>query len=302
MVKVVTDVTKANVITHNGVFHADDIMATVILELALKDIYVYRTYEVPENIDSKNIVIYDVGKGKFDHHGKNIKRRDNGVAYASAGLIWQEYGKKILEELNYPEVMFYIMDKYMLQGIDAVDNGEMQDGDYPVRSVSLSDLISEFNPSWDDEDCSIDEAFLKAVSFAKGIFLRRLKRVNSKLVARHEIEKKINNTNGNIMVLEEYMPWKDGIFNSQNDKSKNIKYVILPSERIGFECHCVPIGSQNSNFRKPFPKNWLGLQNKELQKESGTKTAFFCNENGQFAIARLKCDAIKMAKHSLQTK
>ena len=40
MVKVVTDVTKANVITHNGVFHADDIMATVILELALKDIYV----------------------------------------------------------------------------------------------------------------------------------------------------------------------------------------------------------------------------------------------------------------------
>ena len=46
-----------------------------------------------------NKLVYDIGGGEFDHHqaGGN-GQRDNGVKYASCGLIWKSYGKKYLEK------------------------------------------------------------------------------------------------------------------------------------------------------------------------------------------------------------
>ena len=65
MIRTTNSIQKANLITHGGVFHADDVMATVILEKVFGDVTVCRVLEVPEKLNS-NVIVYDIGGGKWD--------------------------------------------------------------------------------------------------------------------------------------------------------------------------------------------------------------------------------------------
>ena len=62
MIRTTNSIQKANLITHGGVFHADDVMATVILEKVFGDVTVCRVLEVPEKLNS-NVIVYDIGGG-----------------------------------------------------------------------------------------------------------------------------------------------------------------------------------------------------------------------------------------------
>lgn len=82
------DKTQVTAITHTGVFHADEVMATAILLKARGELNLMRTFKVPEDI-SEDVIVYDIGGGKYDHHQKGGNgARENGVPYSSAGLLW----------------------------------------------------------------------------------------------------------------------------------------------------------------------------------------------------------------------
>ncbi len=83
---------EANFITHNGKFHCDEVFSTIILSEVYDEIILCRTSELT-NI-SPNQFVFDVGEGKFDHHQANAETRENGIKYASAGLIWREYRRE----------------------------------------------------------------------------------------------------------------------------------------------------------------------------------------------------------------
>ena len=87
-----------NLFTHGGIFHADEVFASVVLCSVFEKNYseIKRVFCVPDDISDSDIV-YDIGGGKFDHHqreGNGV--RDNGIPYASAGLIWKRYGEYFL--------------------------------------------------------------------------------------------------------------------------------------------------------------------------------------------------------------
>ena len=90
-------------------------------------------------------IVFDIGRGEFDHHQKDSRIGENGVPYAAFGLLWEAVGADILgEELA---VKF---DESFVQPLDNNDNtGEKNE---------LATLIGNFNPSWDYEGGS-DEAF-----------------------------------------------------------------------------------------------------------------------------------------------
>ena len=69
--------------THGGLFHADDVFATALLKILNPDIQISRGFSVPENFSG---IVYDIGDGKYDHHQKKSRVRENGVAYAAFGL------------------------------------------------------------------------------------------------------------------------------------------------------------------------------------------------------------------------
>ena len=41
-------------------------------------------------------VVFDIGRGQYDHHQKNSRIRENGVPYAAFGLLWEALGEEIL--------------------------------------------------------------------------------------------------------------------------------------------------------------------------------------------------------------
>lgn len=77
--------------THAGMFHADDVFATALIKMINPSIKICRVFNVPDNAE----FAYDIGGGKYDHHQQDAEVRENGVPYASFGLLWRELGKEI---------------------------------------------------------------------------------------------------------------------------------------------------------------------------------------------------------------
>lgn len=294
-IEVVKDVAEANAITHGGVFHADEVMATVILAKATGNVKVCRTFKVPEEL-SDEVVVYDIGGGKFDHHQKGGNGcRENGVPFAAAGLIWREFGPKIVANSVNPEKVWDLVDRNLIQGIDATDNGTMPKAEYPATSLSISGVISGFNPTW-DRKVDPDESFLQAVALAQQVFDNVLASAESVTKAEAIVEEALAKSEGNIMVLDQFVPWDEAIFSSESEKAGSIQFVVFPSNRGGFNWQCVPDSLGSFGQRKPVPESWKGLRGEELQKVTGVATASFCHPAGFIGGAETLEDAISLAK------
>ena len=286
MIKIVNDIKEAKFITHSGVFHADDVFATAFLDLYYKNISVIRLDNVPLDVNN-DIIIYDIGKGKFDHHQKEARIRDNGIKYSSFGLLFEEYGLSFLERLkieNKEEVYDYLVKDFILS-IDAIDNGEFPSitANYKVKTVS--DIIKLYNPSYGSNDTS-NENFVKAVNVAESIFSFELKNVCGKVKASKKVKELLKNNNSDILLLDEYLPYEEVILTG----NYNTKLVIYPSNRGGYCVKTVPISLEDKNSRVYFPLKWAGLVNEELEKTSGIKDVTFCHVN-RFLVATKSLEA-----------
>lgn len=297
MLKTTKRMEQANVVTHAGVFHADEVMATVILDRALEGVEVLRTFRVPENLP-EDVIVYDIGGGKYDHHQKGGNGvRENGVPYSSCGLIWKEFGHKVVEktETPNPELVWSLIDRDLIQGIDALDNGAMPKTDYPAQALTITGIISQCNPNW-DEDLDADEAFEKACELADTVFENILTNAVSKANAQQLVDEAIEKSEDGIMNLERFVPWQEFLFASELPKSEEILFVVFPSNRGGFNCQCVPDSLGGFGQRKPLPQEWRGLPAAELQQMTGVETAIFCHPAGFMCSAETREDAIRMAE------
>lgn len=289
-IKIVDNERDANFITHSGTFHADEVMATVILLNKFGTIKLFRT----SNPTNNNAFIYDVGFGKFDHHGIDFdEKRENGIKYASCGLIWRTFGNDIVSKLGVKDVDSFIqsIDKNLIMDIDRDDNGQSLGVDLPVKLQTIPNLIGSFNPSWNDLS-NENDCFLEAVRFSNTIFNNMVSKMLSKEDARDIIEQKIEESKDGVLILDNYMPWKDIVLSSNNSKAKDILYAIFPSKRGGYNIVATPISSGSFEVKKPFPRNWAGKEGKELQDISGIKTINFCHK-GLFICA---CNTLEDAK------
>ncbi len=294
MLKIVKNIEEAKYITHSGTMHADEVFATAFLELYKENIELFRTSEVNES-DYPNAIIYDVGRGKFDHHQEDRQVRDNNIPYCSLGLLWKEYGLDFLKRKNidnYEEV-FSEIDKDFIEGIDAIDNGifPKYEADYKMRN--LCDIIKLFNPSFgSNEDESTQ--FIKAEQVAKIIFEEEIINVTGRVKARKILESKIPEAiNKHYLELDEFMPYEDTIYN--NDSEKQIYFVVYPSNRGGYAAKTIYKSQDDHNPRISFPEEWAGL-GKELEEVSGVQGAKFCHLGRFLVSADTKEAAIKLVE------
>lgn len=300
MFKMTNTVKEANAITHSGVFHSDEVLATVILEKALGDITVCRTFKVPEEGLSKDVIVYDIGFGKYDHHQKGGNGcRENGVPYASVGLIWKEFGRLLVADTCNPDLVWYLIDRDLIQGTDAADNGKLPKADYPAQPMTFYQTISSFNPNWDSE-MSADDAFVKAVEFAKIVFDNVFANAVSKAKAQGIVDEAISKSEGHIMVLDHFVPWQEFIFSSESEKANAIQFVVFPSNRGGYNWQCVPDVLGGFGQRKSVPNEWKGLRGLELQEMTGIATASFCHPAGFIGGAETLEDAMAIAKLAVE--
>lgn len=290
MITLVKDINEADGITHNGTMHADEVFATAFLSLYFGNFKVSRVSEVPKDI-STNTIIYDIGKGKFDHHQSDARIRDNGIKYSSFGLLFEEYGLSYLKKLklkNTKAIYNYLV-KDFIEAIDAIDNGVFPEIKSIYKIKTVSDVIKIFNPSYGSNDKE-DEQFIKAVSLAESILTEELKNVIGKVEAGVKVKKILNKTKGPILILDEYLPYEETVLTSLS--GKKILFAIYPSNRGGYGIKTIPISTTDKTSRVYFPKEWGGLTNDALEKVTGIKGSLFCHTN-RFLMTASDLDTAK---------
>lgn len=250
----------ASAFTHSGKFHADDVFSSALLLYLNPEITITRGNKVPDDFDG---IVFDIGRGRYDHHQKDSRIRENGISYAAFGLLWEDLGCEILgDELAEK------FDEAFVQPLDNNDNtGEKNE---------LASLIGSFNPSW-DENGGTDEAFFRAVSVAGMILENKFARYlgNERADKRIEevLETRDQTGDSRILVLPEFIPCQKRLSETE------VAFVIFPSNRGGY-CIQPQKKEYSLNYKCSFPSEWLGLENEELQKETGLSSATFCHKGG----------------------
>ena len=281
--------------THNGNFHADDVFAVAALKHILPSIKLIRTRDL--NVIAKADIVLDVGgiydpeTDRFDHHQKGgAGARENGIPFSSFGLIWQKYGVEICSG---NKEIADSLDKNLVSVIDAIDCGHVEG---VQTGISLSQTISMFNPTWQEES-SFDECFNEAVDYASRLLTRFIAAasggINAKEIVANAIEKAAD---PRVIVLEQYTPWKTTVLRL----SQNALFVVYPSETGQWRIQTVPVELGSFEDRKKLPAPWAGLSDKELQDVTGLDDAMFCH-NGLFIAGCASFEnTMKMAQMALE--
>lgn len=283
----------AKAFTHSGKFHADDVFSSALLLYLNPQITITRGNRVPEEYDG---IVFDIGRGQYDHHQRDSRVRENGVPYAAFGLLWEELGGEILGE-----TLAQRFDEEVVQPLDKNDNtGEKNE---------LASLIGNFNPVWDEteaadgvteeeRDRGLSVGFLRAVQVAGMVLENKFARYRADARADEKINQVLamQETQGGdarILVLPEFVPCQKRL------KETDIAFVIFPSNRGGY-CIQPQKKPDSMNYKCSFPKQWLGLENEELQKATGLASAGFCHKGGFLMTVGDEADAIRACEISLE--
>ena len=294
-----SDMEACDALTHSGIFHSDEVMATAILShCGVRN--VGRVAALPDCVP-QNAVVYDIGGGAYDHHqaGGNGSR-ENGVPYSCCGLIWRDFGPRVCKTLlgdgckdAFNEVWSSV-DSSLIQPIDMVDNGR-----HAYDSAGISRMISDYRPRWNcDED--MDTAFLRAVSFADTVLTNRILAAGAAAEAKSIVTAALSGAEGGVLRLDRYVPWL-GALNDANVEREEILFVVFPSLRGGYQCQCVPLKGDSFGQKCPFPRSWRGQPQETLRALTGVSTALFCHPAGFLCGAETMEDAVRLARLAIDS-
>ncbi|MFL6673772.1 MAG: MYG1 family protein [Massilia sp.] len=308
------------IVTHGGKFHADDAWAVAVLNILFPDSELIRTRD-PAIIEAADFAIdvggiWDPATGRFDHHQKGFSgARSTGVPYASAGLVWKEYGARCVSALAAEHVGHQLTDDEALQvayGIDAdivqyLDLSDVGAAKNAPGGYGLSAVISGFNPNWLDEQRTgygdAAEAyrlsqFRRAMTVLTDVMINAVRyRVGASLAVEQVRQSEVLEGGKVLLLKNSALPWTAVV----RKEMPEVLFVIshnLAEQR--YMLHSVPISSESFTARADLPEAWAGLRDAELAAVTGVPDAGFCH-NGRFIAAAKSFEGIRaMAQQALQ--
>jgi uncharacterized UPF0160 family protein len=305
--------------THSGKFHADDVFAVAALDIVFPGCELIRTREPAKIRDADFAVdvggIWDPQRGRFDHHQKGFEgARESGVVYASAGLVWKEYGARCVAltaeshegyviSAEYAQQIANAIDSDLVQYLDMSDTGAAKNA---PGSYGLSAVISGFNPSWIDEQASGDvavaeefrlEQFRRAMGFMQDIITNAVKYRVGGLLAVDQVRQSEVLEEGRLLLLKNSaLPWSSLV---RNEMPKALFVISHNITEQRYMLHTVPATADTFEARKDLPAAWAGLQGAELAAVTGVPDAGFCHNKLFIASAKSFDGALKMARLAL---
>lgn len=289
------------VATHDGSFHADEVFAVAALLSLPESVEVVRTRD-REALAQADLRVdvgfsYDPAAGDFDHHQREFEMvRDNGVGYASFGLIWREFGTRLCDG---DEEVAATVDETLVQSVDANDTGQqitrsLIEG---VRPMTINGVIGGFNAQW-DEDLSADEErerFDAAVELAQGVLTREIASVAAGRRAVRIVREAIEGAEDpRVLELSDNVPWKQVVVTEAPDAL----FVIYP-KRQGFGLETVPVALGTFENRRDLPAEWAGLEDVALIEKTGVEGALFCHAKRFLAVAKSREGIGRLAELAL---
>lgn len=293
--------------THNGAFHADDVFGVAVLKALYPQAEVVRTRDSAVVAAATFAVdvggIWDAPNGRFDHHQKGFDGvRENGVVYASAGLVWATYGAfmvtRVCPRLTLPMArkVAEVVDQQLVQQLDMVDTGQSQ---VAPGYFGLSALVSAFNTTRDEEelrDQSVPlpgtpeqlaaasanlklQKFLQATKMVEQALVRVILQVEDELTGAEIVRGAERVLDGRVLVLPQSgLSWYGVVCNEMPD----VLFVVYPdSTDKQYQLRTVPVEPESFKARKDLPAPWAGLRDADLAKVTAVPDAVFCH-NARF--------------------
>ncbi len=233
--------------THDGSFHADECMAVAVLKKINPSLNVVRTRDA-EKIKSLDARVdigfnYNPATNDYDHHQKGgAGVRENKVPYASAGLVWKEFGRQLV---NSEESQNYV-DYKIMQPIDAEDNGIRPDKKTPF--FSLGELVRAYN--------SRKDGFEKAVQTSSDLLDSIIEEGNNYGSNVELVKKGEKLADGKIIIVSETP--KGDSWQNYVVPNTNASYFVYPHESGDWRVRAVPTEIDGFEPRTPFPDAWRG--------------------------------------------
>jgi len=295
-------------VVHDGVFHWDDVVAIILLDILRPDLRVIRTRDQDVIAKAEFAIdvgcVYDIHSGRFDHHQPNGPTRQNGVPYAAAGLFWKRHGTALLAKLGMTadsdvlnESIIDAVDAEFLMGGDATDNGVVQGhktlrGNPEVRipDVSGSLLVSALNPAPGGD---FDRAFWGAVETARPLVYAMIRKIATKETSRDRVRDLLYQQPGDILILENFEP---SVFDEVVADPEKL-YIVYPDEPSGtWRVQQVAIKVGSFEGRLPLPEGWAGKKNEVLDAVTGIDGCIFCHSGRFICGNQTREGAIEMAR------
>ena len=276
--------------THDGSFHADEVTACALLLLFdlidKEEIVRSRNYEELQTCEYVCDVggVYDPKIKRFDHHQLDYKG-----TLSSAGMIL----KFLKEEKVIDEKIYHYLNRSLVMGVDAIDNGKATP---MVGHCSFSSLIANFVPARHDSSVNdFNAAFFEALDFCLGHLRRLLTKYHYIQECRVKI-KEVMKSKEKVLFFEESMPWVESFFELGGDKHP-AEFVIMPTGELWKLRGIPPSYDKRMQVRVPMPKEWAGLIDQELKEKSGIPGAVFCHKGRFISVWETKEDAFKALEY-----
>ena len=296
------------VITHDGSFHPDEVFACASLmiwaEKNNSKLKIIRTRD--QKLFSGADFLLDIGgvfdpdENRFDHHQKEgAGVRENGVPYASAGLVWKTFG---LDLCNGNDEMVKNIDTFLIQGIDGPDNGydlyeDTTDNNPRYYKYAIGDIVNSYRPVT-GEQTSLDEAFNNAVVLAKQILERALLHTKEYFIGKQKLEEayRVRESDAYIVTDAEYKAWYEF-----TEIHSSLLYMIYPRTTTGWSAKCTIKESGSFEPRKAFPESWRGFRKEELEAVTGIQGSIFCHRTGYLLVADTKEHLLQLVKIAVES-
>ena len=287
---VVKELKKGYIYTHNGKeFHADEVFGIALLEIFRLSYNknmgkeILPSFKIIRERDIKyDGLKIDVDETVFDHHfPKELAAfRENGIQYASAGILWYVLGPELV-----PERFVETIDYSIFQKIDACDNGQNMESQY-------SDMVASFNLLWNEDDITLESQMQKAIDFSITILDRKIKEYQAIDEAKDLVMNIYNNSSvKKIIILPKAMNWQEVLVPT------DALFVIWESNNT-WCCQAVPVEVGSFSLKQGFNSKWRGLRNEQL-KEVSNLDLIFCHNTGFYLVAETKESAIQACMQSM---
>lgn len=289
-------------VTHNGKFHADDVLSCAVLQMILEkrgDSYTVIRTRDPKVITNGDFVFdiggeYDASRNRFDHHQKGGAGMSEGdIPFASLGLVWQKFGEELCDSSR---VAGILEDRIVLP-VDADDNGvSLFEPKGEIMPYRFQDYLYAFRPTWKEgyTDENYDRQFHLCVEIAKHMITREIKVITDleQVPELFQIDYDQASDKRMVILSQEY-PWEVIAM-----EYPEVLFVVYPRQNV-WRVGCVPARRFSFTNRKNLPASWGGLRNVDLQAVTGVPDAVFCHNGLFLAVAESKAGACALAKKAL---
>lgn len=287
------------IVTHNGRFHTDDLLAVSALLMKFPESEVVRSRD-EKVIEAADIVvdvghIHDPKKLRFDHHQPGgAGEHHNSIPYASFGLVWKEFGDELCGSLE----AMKIVEESIVMPVDAIDNGvSISNPIYSgVNSYSVGDYFETFNYGLESLE-EYDKAFSKALLLAQDFLAREIRAAQDTVLDWRDVKMIYQEAEDKrLITLPRNMHWKKVLIPT------DALFVIFSRSDGDWGIRAIPKDANNPfDYKKLFPQSWGGLGQEMLQGVTGVPDAVFCLKDRWLAAAKSKEGILKMAEIALNS-